>query len=156
MKRIQRGPVRGISLKLQEEERERRLDFVPEHSALEREVIDVDKETDEMLKAMNMKIEGLRVLSNKKVFYRFSLVIFIASAWSQEGSALNGTDVSSSSCFCLFVFEVFERHISCDDYKRILILTEEVVSPILPNGGNKLGLLISKLLSQHIVFTDSF
>ena len=67
MKRIQRGPVRGISLKLQEEERERRLDFIPEKSALEREVIDVDKETEEMLKAMNVKIEGLRVMSNKKV-----------------------------------------------------------------------------------------
>ena len=67
MKRIQRGPVRGISLKLQEEERERRLDFIPEHSALEREVIDVDKDTEEMLKAMNVKIEGLRVMSNKTV-----------------------------------------------------------------------------------------
>ena len=66
MKRIQRGPVRGISLKLQEEERERRLDFIPQHSALEKEVIDVDKDTEEMLKAMNMKIEGLRVLNNKK------------------------------------------------------------------------------------------
>ena len=66
MKRIQRGPVRGISLKLQEEERERRLDFIPEKSALERDVIDVDKETEEMLKAMNMKIEGLKVVNNKK------------------------------------------------------------------------------------------
>ena len=49
MKRIAKGPVRGISLKLQEEERERRLDFVPEVSALDQDFVDTDADTKEML-----------------------------------------------------------------------------------------------------------
>lgn len=54
MKRIQKAPVRGISLKLQEEERERRMDFVPEESAIKTEVIEVDKETMDMLASLGM------------------------------------------------------------------------------------------------------
>merc|ERR1712196_742616 len=56
MKRIKRGPVRGISLKLQEEERERRLDFVPERSALEKDSIPVDADTYAMLDHLGVNI----------------------------------------------------------------------------------------------------
>ena len=64
MKRIQRGPVRGISLKLQEEERERRMDFVPEVSAIQATGIEVDNDTLQMIRqGLDMDLPGVSLAS---------------------------------------------------------------------------------------------
>merc|ERR1712153_81450 len=70
MKRISRGPVKGISLKLQEEEREKRLDYIPDISAVDLEIekgIEIDQDTKNMLRAMDMaNLPGLNVVNHKE------------------------------------------------------------------------------------------
>merc|ERR1712075_31975 len=69
MKRISRGPVKGISLKLQEEEREKRLDYIPDISAVDLMIadgIEIDNDTRNMLSSMDMgSLPGLNLVNNK-------------------------------------------------------------------------------------------
>ena len=62
MKRIAKGPVRGISLKLQDEALQKRLDLVPAVSVLDKQTFEVDADTKAMLTALNFdKLPGLQV-----------------------------------------------------------------------------------------------
>ena len=62
MRRIQKGPVRGISLKIQEAERERRMEFVPENSEFRLDSLKInDEDTKRMLEHY-----GYKRLANSK------------------------------------------------------------------------------------------
>ena len=68
MKRIQKGPVKGISLKVQEEQREKLLDIIPGSSKIqvERKEIEVEEDVQRMLEDANMKI----LFTNKNLIVR--------------------------------------------------------------------------------------
>jgi small subunit ribosomal protein S17e len=67
MRRLEKGPVRGISFKLQEEEREKRDNWMPTESGLNVANITVDQETKDMLAAIGLgTLDGIQVTNRKQ------------------------------------------------------------------------------------------
>ncbi|KAH0486467.1 MAG: hypothetical protein KVP17_003208 [Porospora cf. gigantea B] len=56
MRRIKAGPVHGISLRLQEEERERRMDVLPERSFVAVDRVVADPITQNMIRNLGLNI----------------------------------------------------------------------------------------------------
>merc|ERR1711874_150922 len=56
MKRIQKTAVRGISLKLQEEERERRMDVIPDHSFCDFDTLSLTEDVREMVESLGLAL----------------------------------------------------------------------------------------------------
>ncbi|KAJ3690148.1 hypothetical protein LUZ61_019312 [Rhynchospora tenuis] len=100
MHRIQKGPVRGISLKLQEEERERRMDFMPDESALKVNQIKVDKETIEMLAVLGMAdLPGVEEHKEEQQTQQFG-----GRFWFKPESYLVGSFCLLRFCYLRFCF----------------------------------------------------
>jgi len=71
MKRIEKGPVRGISFKLQEEEREKRDNYVPDISQVNTTRVEIDADTKAMLESIHFSnLPGVEVVENKQRFDR--------------------------------------------------------------------------------------
>ena len=59
MKRIQHGPVRGISLSLMEEEKEKRMEKKPDRSCIDTENLKIDATVSKMLNDLGIELDGV-------------------------------------------------------------------------------------------------
>ncbi|KAF5272410.1 hypothetical protein FQA39_LY07878 [Lamprigera yunnana] len=155
MKRLRHSQVRGISIKLQEEERERRDNYVPEVSALEHDIIEVDSETKEMLKML--EFNNISEITTISIKLQYLKICYSIKNWKKKKLTMGRVRTKTVKKASKVIIEKYYTRLTLDFHTNKRICEEIAIIPTKPLR-NKIAGFVTHLMKRlrHSQFIDKF